>query len=267
MFRLVVDTHLSDIGCLYWETLQQHACCHILRMGVNGVSTIFSLSSWVIYVLIGCRHPFIRYWLSLLGKTTATCSLPQPQDERQRSINNLLPRILGHLCSDWLRRTNNHIMAAFTGNNYSGMLPAACWEWAATEHQQFLASHLGLSMFQLVVDIHLSDIGCLYWEQLQRHARSRTLRLSVHRVSTMFICEYWVIYFPIGYRHPFIKYWQPLLAKTTVTCSLPHPENEHQQSVNRISGIKFGNQGITLNSAFITELLTAVIGNNTMFQR
>jgi len=76
----------------------------------------------------------------------------------------------------------------------------------------------------------------------------------------------WVIYLPIGCRHPFIRYWLPLLGKSTATRSLWHPENEHQQSINSFSCCIFGNQGIALSSAFRTELLTAVIDKNTMYQ-
>ena len=79
--------------------------------------------------------------------------------------------------------------------------------------------------------------------------------------------ESWVFYFLIGYSYPIIIYWQPLLAKTTATCSLPHPENERQQSVNSFSCCIFGNQGIVLITVFITELSTVVIDNNTMYQR
>jgi len=88
MFWLVADTHLSDIGNLYWEKWQRHAPCCILRMSVNGVSMIVSFASWVIYVPIGWRHPFTRYWQPLLGKTTATCSLPHPENDCQWSVNN-----------------------------------------------------------------------------------------------------------------------------------------------------------------------------------
>jgi len=122
-------------------------------------------------------------------------------------------------------------------------------------------------MFRLVVDIYLSDIDSLYQQIQQRHAPCRILRMSVNGASTIFSFESWVIYLPIDCRHPSIKYWQPLLAKTTVTCSLPHPENERQHCVNSFSCCIFGNQGIVLISAFITELLTAVMDNNTMYPR
>jgi len=88
MFQLVVDIHLLDIGCLFREKLQPDAPCRILRMSVNGASTIFPFASWVIYVPIGCRHPLIRLWQYLLGKTRVTCSLPHPKNERQLSIND-----------------------------------------------------------------------------------------------------------------------------------------------------------------------------------
>jgi len=91
--------------------------------------------------------------------------------------------------------------------------------------------------------------------------------MSVNGVSTIFSFESWAIYVPICCRRPFIQYWQPLLAQTTATCSLPHPENEYQQSFNRFSRCIFGNQGIALISALVTELLTALIGKNAMSQR
>jgi len=90
--------------------------------------------------------------------------------------------------------------------------------------------------------------------------------MSVKGASMIFSFASWLIYVPIGCIHPFIKYWQPLLAKTTAQCSLPHPENEHQQSVNSFSCCIFGNQVIALIFAFITELLTAIIAKNTIYQ-
>jgi len=147
------------------------------------------------------------------------------------------------------------------------MLAATSWKWESTEHQQFLALHHGKFMFWSVVDIHLTNIGCLYWEKLQRLARCRVLGISVNAASTIFNLESWLICFLIGCRHPFIKYWQPLLAKTTTACSLPHSENERQWSVNSFSCCIVRNQGITLISAFIMELFSSVVDKNTMYQR
>jgi len=77
----------------------------------------------------------------------------------------------------------------------------------------------------------------------------------------------WVIYIPIGCRHPFIRYWQPLLAKTTATCSLPHSENEHQRSINSFRFSIFHNQGMVWIFTRITVLLTVLIGQNNIYQR
>jgi len=64
-----------------------------------------------------------------------------------------------------------------------------------------------------------------------------------------------------------MRYWQPLGAKTTATRSLPHPENEGQWSVNDFWCCIFGNQGIAQIFKHITELLTTLIGNNTINER
>jgi len=122
-------------------------------------------------------------------------------------------------------------------------------------------------MFQLVADIHLSSIGCLYCAKQQGHSHCHILGMSVNGASMIFRFASLVIHVPIGCRHPCIKYWQPLLAKTSATCSRPHPENERQRSVNSFSCRIFGNQGIALIFGFLTELLTTLMGKNTIYQR
>jgi len=138
---------------------------------------------------------------------------------------------------------------------------------ASTERQRFFTSHLGWIMFGLVAYIHLSDIGCHYWEKLQQHAPWCILRMSVNGASATVCYASWVIYVPNGCRHPFIKYWQPLLATTTATCSLLHPEKVRQRSVNSFGCCIIGNQGIARIFAFIMELLPTQLGNNAMYQR
>jgi hypothetical protein len=81
MFLLVTDIHFSDNGCLHWLKQQRHAPCRILRMRVNGVSIMFSFACSAIYVPIGFRYPFTRYWLSVLARTTAAFFLPHPENE------------------------------------------------------------------------------------------------------------------------------------------------------------------------------------------
>jgi len=40
IFWLVEDTHLSDIGTLHWQSQQRHATCRILKVSINGASTV-----------------------------------------------------------------------------------------------------------------------------------------------------------------------------------------------------------------------------------
>jgi len=108
--------------------------------------------------------------------------------------------------------------------------------------------------------MHNLHIGGMYRQNRQQHGHHPSLRMSVNRVSTSFHFASWVIFYLIGCRHPFMRYWQPLLAKTTATCSRPHPENERQRSVNRFRSCIFGNQDIAWIFAVITQLLTAILG-------
>jgi len=100
----------------------------------------------------------------------------------------------------------------------------------------------------------------------QQHAPCGIQKMSVNGESTIFNFASWVIYVPIGCRHPFLKYWQPLLAKTTATCSLQHPENERQLSVNNFRTCTFCNQGIARIFGCITLLFTALLGKNTIYR-
>jgi len=91
--------------------------------------------------------------------------------------------------------------------------------------------------------------------------------MRVNGVSTVGSFASWVIYVPIGCRHPFMRYWHPSPRKTIATCSLQHPENELQWSINSFRYCISGNQGIACIIVLITELLTALIGKNPVYQR
>jgi len=47
VFRLVADIHLWDIGSLRGQNQQQHAPCCILKMSVNGASTVLGIANFV----------------------------------------------------------------------------------------------------------------------------------------------------------------------------------------------------------------------------
>ena len=122
-------------------------------------------------------------------------------------------------------------------------------------------------MFRLVAEIHLWDIGSVYWHKQQRHAPCGILNMSANGASTIFSFASSVSYVPIGCRHPFMRYWQPLLAKTTARFPLWHPEYECQQRVNSYRTCIFHNQRIARIFACITALLIALLGKSTIYQR
>jgi len=76
-----------------------------------------------------------------------------------------------------------------------------------------------------------------------------------------------VSYVPIGCGYPFMRYWKPLQAKTSATCSLRNPEKERQWSVNSSRTCIFRNQGIARIFQCITVLFTALLGKNTIYRR
>jgi len=126
---------------------------------------MFSITSWVIYVPIGCRHPFVRYWPPLLRKTTVACSLPHPENERQRSVNNFSLHNLGNLSSDWLQTSISEILAAFTGKNNSDIFPASSWKSASTERQQFQLLHIWWSRHRADLRVHNGIIVHPEWQK------------------------------------------------------------------------------------------------------
>jgi hypothetical protein len=91
--------------------------------------------------------------------------------------------------------------------------------------------------------------------------------MGVNGAATIYRFASWVSYVPIGFRHPFMRCWQASVAKTTATCSLKHPENECQQSVNNFRTCIFCNQGIAQIFVCVTVLLTVLVGKNTIYRR
>jgi hypothetical protein len=45
---MVADIHSCDIGSIKWHKQQCHAPCGILKMSINGVSTVLGLAYFVI---------------------------------------------------------------------------------------------------------------------------------------------------------------------------------------------------------------------------
>jgi len=75
-----VIVYFGRISCLNNQKQERYTACPILKMRVNGASTISGLASWVIWVAIGCRHSYRRYRPPLYAKKTVTCSLPDSEN-------------------------------------------------------------------------------------------------------------------------------------------------------------------------------------------
>ena len=115
--------------------------------------------------------------------------------------------------------------------------------------------------------MHNRRIVSFYWQKRLQHGHRPILSMSVNGASTIFSFASWVSYVPTGCSYPFVRYWQPLLARTTAPCSLQHPENERQWSVTSFRTCIFHNQGISRIFACINASLTALLAKNTIYGR
>jgi len=97
--------------------------------------------------------------------------------ECQQSVNESLFCKSSNYTEIWSLLCITNVLAAFIIKRNINTVTALFWEWASTERQRFLASHLGSFIFRLVAHIHSTDIGSLYWEKLQRHADCGILML------------------------------------------------------------------------------------------
>jgi len=61
-----------------------------------------------------------------------TCSLQHPENECQRSVNDVQLRVLGNSSSDWLQISIYEILAAFTGKT------TATWSLLHPENERQL---------------------------------------------------------------------------------------------------------------------------------
>jgi len=162
---------------------------------------------------------------------------------------------------------HNRYIGSFSSKRESDRVTPSFWEWASPVRQQCVVLWVRSLNSDLVTVMHNQCLGSIYMQHRQQHSEHPILRMNIAGASPIFSSAAWVIDVRIGCRHPYKRYWQPLTAKTTATCSLPHPENQHQLSVNSFRCCIFHNQGIARIFVHITESLTAWIRNNTIFQR
>jgi len=135
------------------------------------------------------------------------------------------------------------------------------------ERRRFLVLYVWALKRNLVTIMHNWRVGNLYMRKKKQHGYCHILRMSINEASRIVGFESWTIYVLIGCSHPSMRFWQPLGANTTPTCSLPHPNTEFQWSVNDCQSCILGDQGIARIFQLRTELLTAWIGKNANHTR
>ena len=167
----------------------------------------------------------------------------------------------------WSLLCITNVLAAIIREIDSNTVTALLWEWGSTELQRSVVLNVRSLNSDLVPVMHHRRIRSFCRQMSQQYCHRPILTMSVNEQSKIVDFTSWVIYVPIGCIHPFMRYWHPLRAKTTATCSLPHAEHERQWSINSFRSCIFHNQGIAQILLHITELLTTLIGKNSIYQR
>jgi len=93
---LIAAIYKQGISRLSWHTQQQHAPCPILKLSLNGASTIFSLASLVIDVSLCNNNAYTMSWRPVQPKHCTISLLPHLEHQRQQSLNNFWFCILGN---------------------------------------------------------------------------------------------------------------------------------------------------------------------------
>jgi hypothetical protein len=210
--------------------------------------------------VVACAYRFINRCIAgpmkLLARFTNFCRV------RANSARMLLRSVLPH----------GHIWMGQKDMMKTIIDGSRCWiyntlQWTSTECQRFVILEVQWWISDLVADTQNRCIGSFFCRPRYRDDLRPTLRLSVNGASTIFTSAFWIIYVLVGYRHLLFRCWLPLLAETTATYSLTHPENKHQQSIKSFSCCIFGNHGIARSITFISVLLTALVAKNKIYQR
>jgi len=152
--------------------------------------------------------------------------------------------------------------------------PVGLPEIGLTQWFQSPVSHLGLFNFWSCWDIILSIAKYQWWyltvlfgcighlrnQKDERHIGCPILKICINGASIIVDHASWVLWVAIGCRSSGTGYCPPLKAQEEATCSLPHLENECQQSINDFWLLILGNlRGACLQSG-IKNMLSASLG-------
>jgi len=108
----------------------------------QGVSTISVLAPWIIKQLCNYIKLEWKCWLPLCVQMAGSISVPPGKNERQRSVIDVLSRLMDTQSAVHQLKFIINPWAAFVGKNASDNIPTTS-KWVTMEHQWFLATHLG----------------------------------------------------------------------------------------------------------------------------
>jgi len=97
-----IFSHKGIFGCLYRQNRFQFPLYLIMKIRVNGASTMVGHVSWVICGATGCTLSWTDYWLPLLAKVKVKRFIPHLQNERQQTFNDCWPSIMVNHSAMWL---------------------------------------------------------------------------------------------------------------------------------------------------------------------
>ena len=125
--------------------------------------------------------------------------------------------------------------------------------------------HLELSMLRLVANIQQGGISHVSRQTQEQPAPYRILKMGVHKASTVVDLASSAIHVAGCYSNWYIKYSWSSQANQSLIYMLLCYEIEHQQSPNNFWSGLLGNQDIVQLLVLITEVLTAFICRNTIY--
>ena len=106
----------QTIGRLVSWKGKRYTSCRIIKMSINGASTILRLATWIIPGLLIEIVTEWSYWLPFSANMMQTISLPLPKHERQQSVNDYWSCILNNPRAVQRLYSITNTMAAIMGS-------------------------------------------------------------------------------------------------------------------------------------------------------
>jgi len=146
--------------------------------------------------------PWSNYRLPFYAKMLSMSSSLSPENERQRSVNDLRPCILEYQGAVRLLWSMIELAATFLGKNAFDDFVTMPWKCASMERQWFYGLHLGMTSGYETTLIHNWTIGRLSRQQCFQWFHHYALTMSVNGPSTMLCLASWNIMGLWDYFHP-----------------------------------------------------------------